>query len=353
MESGFILRKKALENLALDINDAINHYYEKDFLPESYENVLYRSYQANAWFTPENQIKALKGCVELILGDESQKHIEYYSNSFNQAKPKRVAVIPAGNIPAVGFADLIAVYLSGNIYYAKVASSDPYWIPFFADKLKALEPSFAHLLEIEAQLLKNFDAAIATGSNNTARYFEQYFGKYPNIIRKSRSSVAWLDGTESEADLRALLNDMFDYFGMGCRNVTFLLVPENYDFTPLMRIGEEKKELQNLSKYTNNYDYYKSIYLLNRDEFLDNEVFMLKASEKIGSPISVVFYKKVKDKAEAEEWLKLNSEEIQCLVSKTKLEFERQVKIGESQCPNLSDWPDGKNVIDFLMKLVD
>lgn len=353
MESGFILRKKALETLAQDIKEAVEHFEEKGFLPESYENVLYRSSQANAWFTPENQVKALKGCVELIVGVESQKHIDAYSNSFNQISPKRVAVIPAGNIPAVGFADLVAVYLSGNIYYAKMASSDPYWIPFFASKLKEIEPNFAHLFEIEAHLLKNFDAAIATGSNNTARYFEQYFGKYPNIIRKSRSSVAWLDGSESEEELRLLLDDMFDYFGMGCRNITFLLVPEGYDFTNLMRIGEEKKALQNLSKYTNNYDYYKSIYLLNRDEFLDNEVFMLKASDNIGSPISVVLYKKVKDKAEAEEWLKANGEDIQCLVSRTKFNFERQVEIGASQCPSLADWPDGKNVIDFLMKLVD
>lgn len=353
MESGFILRKKALENLAAEIREALSQYEENGFLPESYENVLYRSSQANAWFTPENQIKALKGCVELILGVESQNHMNAYSNSFNQTIPKRVAVIPAGNIPAVGFADLIAVYLSGNIYYAKMASSDPYWIPFFANKLKELEPSFSHLIEIENHLLKNFDAAIATGSNNTSRYFEQYFGKYPNIIRKSRSSVAWLDGTESEQDLRILLNDMFDYFGMGCRNITFLLVPEGYDFNELMRLGEERKELQNLSKYTNNYDYYKSIYLLNRDQFLDNEVFMLKPSEKIGAPISVVLYKKVKNKEEAEEWIKANELEIQCLVSKTDFNFERQVKIGESQCPNLSDWPDGKNVIDFLMKLVD
>lgn len=351
MVSGFILRKKALEHLAADIRAAVSQFYAEGSLPEAYEQVMYRSQQANTWFTPDNQLKALNACADLILSSASQKHIKQYENAFEKFENRRIAVIPAGNIPAVGFADLIAVYLSGNFYYAKMASSDPHWLPFFIEKLKVFEPQFAHLFEVEVNVLKNFDAAIATGSNNTARYFEQYFGKYPNIIRKNRTSIAWLDGSENEIELNHLLDDMFDYFGMGCRNVTFILTTQDYDFTHLLRLGEARKNLRDLSKYNNNYDYYKSIYLLNKVDFLDNEVFMLKESESLGSPISVLFYKKVKDKAEAEVWANEHAEEIQCLVSNSEFNFERNVPIGMAQFPTLSDWPDGKNVMDFLSKL--
>lgn len=353
MESGFILRKKVLETLAHEMKAVANDYFNGKEIDEAYHFTLQKSRQANAWFTESNQMNALNSAADLILSEQSQAEILKYAERFDSIVPKKIAVIPAGNIPAVGFADMVAIYLSGHIYYAKVSSSDPYWLVFLGERLKELAPEFNHLIQFEAHLLKDFDAAIATGSNNSARYFDQYFGKYPNIIRKNRSSIAVLNGNESEEELMALLEDMFQYFGLGCRNVSFLMVPINYDFTALLRLGEEFKSLHESSKFTNNYDYYKSISLLNKEHFLDNGIFMVKEADRLGAPISVIHFKYFESLKDVEVFLENENEGIQCVVSKENIAFDRKVDLGIAQNPSLGDWPDGKNVFEFLTKLVN
>lgn len=353
MENTFIERKKAFEQLASEIVSLAESHRGGADIPAEYRQTIEQSQRANGWFIPENQLMALEGIAHLILSPASQQYLQQFAEGFSEpAEPRRVAVVPAGNIPAVGFADMMAVLLSGHVYYAKCSASDPYWLPFLASRLLHFMPVLEPQIIFEPAVLKHFDAAIATGSNNTARYFEYYFGKYPSLIRKNRTSCALLRGNESEEELLALHKDMFSYFGMGCRNVTFLLAPEGYNWLPFMAAGEYLHTLRDHTKYSNNYDYYKSIYLLNRDQILDNEAFMLRHIDRLGSPVSVLHYTTYKNEAEAAEWIGRHAAEIQCVASADKKIFERSVSFGSTQKPGLEDWPDGKNVLDFLTNIV-
>jgi len=351
MQTTFIERKEAFAQLAAEIAGILREHAENGHISDAYAQVMHRSERANGWFTLPNQLQALGGMVHLISSEASERYLQQYGTAYRDPQPKKVAVVPAGNIPAVGFADMMAVLLSGHVYYAKCSSSDPYWLPFLAERLCAFLPALREQIVFEQAVLKDFDAAIATGSNNTARYFEYYFGKYPSLIRKNRTSCAVLTGNEDTGTLHLLQQDMFSYFGMGCRNVTFLLAPEGYDWMPFMAAGEHLKTLRDHTKYSNNYDYYKSIYLLNRDPIFDNEAFMLRKMDRLGAPVSVVHYREYKDPADAEEWLRARSEEIQCVASADGKFFGRGVSFGNTQRPELSDWPDGKNVLDFLTNI--
>lgn len=348
MESRYNLRKKTLSALSQEMRAAGEQFLEQGFFPDDYESIAQKSYAANPWFSLQNQAMALVNAAYLIGSERAWNKLDSYASYFETNEAKVVAVIPAGNIPAVGLADMFAVFLSGNIFYAKCASSDLYWLPFLAQRIISMHADYENLFRFESHILKNFDAAIATGSNNTARYFYQYFAKYPHIIRMNRSSAAWLDGRETEAQLHSLLDDMFSYYGMGCRNVSYLMVPEKYDFTPLLKAGESWKEKLNFNKFINNYEYYKSIYLLNRDVFFDNNVFLLKESDNMGSPISVIHFQRFPNKDAALEWIQEKADAIQILVSAQETGFIREQRLGNAQYPDLFDWPDGINVLDFL-----
>lgn len=351
MQTTFIERKKAFAQLGAEIAGVLKNHAENGHTDEAYAQVMYQSERANGWFTYANQLLALEGIVQLLLSEASERYLQEYEAGYREPAPKKVAVVPAGNIPAVGFADMMAVLLSGHIYYAKCSSSDLYWLPFLAGRLCTFLPALKEQIIFETAVLKDFEAAIATGSNNTARYFEYYFGKYPSLIRKNRTSCAVLSGNESAEDLRLLQDDMFSYFGMGCRNVTFLLAPQGYDWMPFMAAGEHLKTLRDHTKYSNNYDYYKSIYLLNRDPIFDNEAFMLRPMDRLGAPVSVVHYREYENPAAAEAWLRARTEEIQCVAGSDGSFFERGVSFGNTQKPELSDWPDGKNVLEFLTNI--
>lgn len=308
------------------------------------EKVIYASFTYNGWFTRENVEKALYGIEQML----EEAALEKFAAGIQEPKNvKKVAVIMAGNIPAVGFHDMLCVLLSGHRILVKVSSDDPALIPFLAGMLIYFEPGFAEKIEFSENRLSGFDAVIATGSNNSAKYFEYYFGKYPNIIRKSRSSVAVLTGEETEAELKLLGDDVFDYFGLGCRNVSKVLVPQGYVFDQLFEALYDRKAVIDNKKYANNYEYNRAIYLLDSVKFLDNNFLMIKEDTAYSSPVSVLFYENYSNMEEVRGKLKQHAGEIQCIVAKKELKLN-SVDFGNTQCPTLFDYADNVNTLEFL-----
>jgi len=297
----------------------------------------------NGWFTKENITFALHGWSEILTEEKLNKWLSPYN--FPEKQPKTVAILMAGNIPLVGFHDFLSVLITGNKVLAKLSSNDTVLLPFLAKKLIEIEPGFAELIEFTEERLSNFDAVIATGSNNTARYFEYYFGKYPSIIRKNRNSVAILTGNETPEQLDALAEDIFRYFGLGCRNVSKLFLPKDYNFDPFFNAMYGWKEIINNNKYINNYDYNKAVYLMSNIELLDNEFLLLKEDNGFSSPISVVFYQYYESEDELRKYLSENKEHIQAIVS------EKDIPFGAAQKPQLWDYADGVDTVSFLLNL--
>jgi hypothetical protein len=264
---------------------------------------------------------------------------------------KKVGLILAGNIPLVGFHDVLCVLASGNHALIKSSTQDARLIKQVLKRLIAIEPAFENKFTF-VEKLDNFDAVIATGSNNTSRYFEYYFGKVPNIIRKNRNSVAVLNGDETAEQLHKLGHDIFDYFGLGCRNVSKVLVPNGYDFTPFFEAIEPYHNIIHHHKYHNNYDYNKSIYLVNRDHHLDNGFLILKEDKSFTSPLAVLFFEYYEDIVSVQTTLAQENKNIQCIVSDVALDVNNQVvTFGQSQHPALWDYADGIDTMDFLTKL--
>jgi len=264
-------------------------------------------------------------------------------------KMRSIGLILAGNIPIVGFHDILCVLASGHKALIKLSSHDQKFIPYLLNKLIEIEPGFE--LQISyIDRLKDFDAVIATGSNNTSRYFDYYFSKVPHIIRKNRNSVAILNGEESKEDLEALGHDIFDYFGLGCRNVSKLYVPKDYDFKEFFESIEEFKSVADHHKYNNNYDYNKSIFLVNLDKHFDNGFLLLKEDSRFVSPLAVLYYKEYQTIEQLGSELIKNEDLIQCIVSNSKLPLST-VAFGQSQCPGLMDYADGVDTMKFLREL--
>ena len=304
----------------------------------------------NQWFNIGNVKHAILAISEMLSGNELSSWVRAYNIPDNQQNPKNIAVVMAGNIPLVGFHDFLCVLISGNNFIGKLSSDDKKLLPALSELLIAIEPHFSERIEFSDNILSNFDAVIATGSNNTARYFEYYFGKYPNIIRKNRNGVAVLSGDESPEELKALGEDIFMYFGLGCRNVSKLFVPENYSFKAFFQSIEEFNQIFFNHKYKNNYDYYKSIFLVNSEKHLDNGFLLLKESEAFASPVSVIYYQYYKNEKELMKHLEANSEKIQCVISNNS-EIDKQIPFGKSQQPYLFDYADGVDVMEFLLNL--
>lgn len=301
----------------------------------------------NGWFTQDNLSFALE-CWSTALSEENiNSWISKYE--LKDTEPKTIAVVMAGNIPLVGFHDFLSVLITGNRVKAKLSSSDTVLLPFIAEKLFEIEPGFRNKVDFTDDRLTGFDAVIATGSNNTARYFDYYFGKYPNIIRKNRNSVAVLSGDESHEQLEGLANDIFRYFGLGCRNVSKLFVPKEYNFDDFFRAMFSWKEIINNNKYINNYDYNKAVYLMSNIALLDNEFMLLKEDPGYSSPISVVFYEHYDSTDSLNDMLKNNSEDIQVVVSDMNL--PNAIPLGKAQSPQLWDYADGVDTVEFLLGL--
>ncbi len=300
----------------------------------------------NNWFTRETIVSALKG-LEIFLNKAAlNKWVGHYE--WATLNPKKIGVIMAGNIPMVGFHDLLSVLISGHHLHAKLSSQDPFLLKYLSDELINIEPRFKGSIHF-IERMNDVEALIATGSDNSARYFEYYFSKIPHIIRKNRSSCAVLIGDESAETIKALGNDIFQYYGLGCRNISKIYVPTRYDFIPFLDALQTYSDVLNHHKYSNNYDYNKSIYLVNKVPHLDTGFLLLHESNELVSPISVLYYEYYKDNNDLQQKLSQQSKKLQCIVSEGVI--KEAIKIGYAQNPSLWDYADGVDTLAFLQSL--
>ncbi|GGD38267.1 acyl-CoA reductase [Muriicola marianensis] len=318
--------------------------------PESAEDeftlAVERAGSRNGWFTRENLRHALSAWGKELTEENLRSWISAYE--IPEKDPKVVAIIMAGNIPLVGFHDLLCVLITGHKALVKLASGDTELLPALIKKLEDFEPHFRGCTVFSEGVMKGFDAVIATGSDNTSRYFEYYFGNKPHIIRKNRNSAAVLTGDESQEKLRALGEDIFRYFGLGCRSVSKLFVPEGYDFQDLFTALIPFEGIKDHHKYHNNYDYNKAVYLMSEFPFLDNGFLVLKEDSGYASPIGAVYYETYDSPGKLKEKLESDREKIQCLVAEGFIPGE--VPFGQTQNPSLSDYADGVDTVEFLLK---
>lgn len=327
-----------------------NDYFFKEKYPDFSESLQSAGY-GNPWFTPSNIAFALKSWCEELTEVSINKWVEEYTERILVTEPKRVAVIMAGNIPFVGFHDFFCTIIAGHSFIGKLSSDDKILLPAIAKLLISIDISLKEVISFTETRIENFDAIIATGSNNTARYFEYYFSKYPHIIRKSRNGVAVLDGSESDVELELLGTDICSYFGLGCRNVSKVFIPQGFPPEKLfICIQPFVKALYDHYKYMNNYSYYRSIYLLNNTLHLDNGLFIVTESEQYSSPIPVLNYQRYSDIDSLRGKLELDSESIQCITSQV-FTGNNVVPLGRTQHPGLSDYADGIDTMKFLLDL--
>ena len=311
------------------------------------EKTLIESHSYNSWFTIDNLKLSLKNwsnsLQENIISDWLSKY------NIEDKSSKKIAIIMAGNIPAVGFHDLLCSLLLNFDCIVKLSSEDKLLIPFIVKFLESRNEKLKNKVTFESEKLKDFDGVIATGNNNSHRYFDYYFSKYPNLLRKTRHSIAVLDGKESDNDLSELSNDIFNYFGLGCRSVSKVFIPYGYDLDLLFNAFFRHKEVVNHNKYVNNFDYNKAVYLMSKEKFIENGFIILKEESKLGSPIGCLFYEFYNDKKEITKLINNNSDSIQCVVS--NINFNNNIKFGQTQCPNINDYADNNDTIKFLLKI--
>ena len=301
----------------------------------------------NSWFTHENIKLSLKNWSNQL----KKRNLENWISNYNISNDnnKTIAIIMAGNIPIVGFHDLLCSMLLNYKCIVKLSSEDKVLIPFIVDFLKHRYPLFSNKVTFEKNKLKDFDAVIATGSSSSHKYFEYYFSKYPNLIRKTRHSVAVLDGNESDNDLGLLSNDIFNYFGLGCRSVSKIFVPKGYDLDLLFNAFFKHKEIINHNKYVNNFDYNKAVFLMSEEKFIENGFIILKQDPKLGSPIGCLYYEEYEDVEKVYDTIRKNKEHIQCIVSNNAI--DRFTNFGSTQCPKLDDYADNVDTVKFLLKI--
>jgi len=312
------------------------------------EKAKQQAYVKNRWFTIENQNQAIKIIANYYLDNEQLENwmLKYPDEYFETKNPKKVGLIMAGNLPLVGFHDFLAVFLSGHKARIKLSSKDEVLFKCILRFMIQQMPEVSTLVQV-VDKLKDFEAVIATGSNNSNRYFEYYFKKVPNLLRKNRTSVAVINNKTSDDELGLLANDCFDYFGLGCRNVSKIFLPEGFEFDRLFKAFEHKSTIQHHNKFKNNFDYNLAIYLLNKDEVKTNDWFTMKESEALFSPLSVLFYEMYKDPKTVELKLAQQQDDIQCVISNK----ESHTPFGKGQQPQLWDYADGVDTIKFLGNL--
>jgi hypothetical protein len=308
------------------------------------------AYQKNPWFVKENSYKSLEAIAHKFLNkDLLLSWIEKYHLD-NIVSKKRIGLVPAGNIPLVGLHDIICIFLTDNLSVVKYSEKDQVLIPALLKCMIEKHPVSASYFE-QVDRLENIDGVIATGSNNTSRYFDYYFSKYPHIIRRNRNAVAILDGKESAEDLGKFSSDVSSYFGLGCRNVSKVYLPKDYKRELLMDHLLKDSEMIHHNKYKNNYDYNFAIYLLNKDEFLTNNKIILRKDKAIASRIACLHYEEYSDLNLLEKQLQEQKDEIQCVVSNAEVEGLELIPLGSAQQPNLSDYADGVDTIQFLLSI--
>lgn len=304
----------------------------------------------NPWFTQENISKAIKAIRDEFLNQKSlQLLIDTYKLDDN-ISPKKIGLILAGNIPLVGFHDVLCCYLTGHISLIKYSDKDKTLMQFLIKKLIEININNGFYFN-QVTKLEDYDAAIVTGSNSTAKHFEFYFKHVPHIIRKNRNSIAVIAGNETDMELQELGNDVFSYFGLGCRNVSMLFVPKDYDITKLFVVFDNFKDIIFHNKYKNNYDYNVALMLLNKEKFLHNDMLILRESDQIISRIGSLHYQKYENINSLTEWINDHNDEIQCIVSNTHIDGIATIPFGNSQCPSILTYADGVDTVQFLLSI--
>lgn len=311
---------------------------------------IHRTSFHNGWFTKENQKQALEAIRTRFLEETALRNWVNTYNWKEPSSPQTVGIVMAGNIPLVGFHDLLCVFISGHRAVIKLSERDPYVIPYLLQLICKWEARATAYFQF-VERLKDYDAVIATGSNNTARYFEAYFSKVPHIIRRNRHGVAVLNGQESADELHALGKDVFRYFGLGCRNVAKLYVPKGYEFDPLLEALHRYNQIINHPKYKNNFDYNYSLLVLNKEPFLVNGCIMLLERPEIQSRIAQLHYSYYKDASSLGAELQAQRDAIQLVVSQNGLPDVPTRAFGAAQEPSLQDYADGVDTLQFLLKL--
>jgi len=295
----------------------------------------------NGWFSEQSVKESLYTIGERL----SEEKLTVWLNKYPSVKnPKTVGLILAGNIPLVGFHDILSTVLSGNKASIKLSSDDKILIPILLEMAVALQPELKYQIEL-VDKLNNAEALIATGSDNTARYFEKYFGHLPRVIRKNRTSVAVINGKETPEELKELGKDIFTYYGLGCRNVSHLLLPKGYNLDNIFGAIVGYGEVINHNKYCNNYDYYKAIYLMNQQKIIENGFVLTREIKDLFAPVAVLHYHFYASEEDANSYLKEHEEKIQAIIGKDYLPF------GAAQSPELDDYADGVDTMEFLSKL--
>lgn len=317
---------------------------------DEFNHLKERAYTENPWFTIENIENAISAISNQFLNKkEIDRLVEHYHITDN-IRMKNVGLVLAGNIPLVGFHDVLCCFLTGHRAVIKMSEKDTILMTFVLEKLKEIHPKTSDYFQIVSKL-ESYDAVIATGSNNTARHFEYYFRETPHIIRHNRNAVGVIHGDEDDETLSLLGKDVFEYFGLGCRNVSKIYVPEGFNLGRLFEAFSGFRNIINHNKYRNNYDYNLALFLLNKENFLHNEFLILRESPDIISRIACLHYEFYSDKEEVIQSLKSNLENIQEIVSNRTLDDLEVVALGQSQCPTIDTYADGTDTIQFLLSL--
>lgn len=298
----------------------------------------------NPWFSPENVRMALDAIGRELTSENLKRWTLPYDLSQDPQEQYKVGVIMAGNIPLAGFHDFLSVLISGHAIVIKASSKDSELISALATALTTIDKRFGPAISFSEGTMKDFDRVIATGSNNSSRYFDYYFGRYPHIIRKNRNSVAVINGNESESEIEALGLDIFSYFGLGCRNVSKIYIPSEFDPLLLAKGWRRFAGIVMHSRYANNYDYNKAIYMVNKEPFSDTGFLLLRENSSIASPVAVLHYERTESQAEALERISFISDSVQCVVGQGFLPY------GKAQFPHLWDYADGIDTLKFLQK---
>lgn len=316
----------------------------KNSLDAKFEDKINQAIQLNPWFT-KHHIKTSFDSISQML---ERENLVNWIGSYNlsETKTKDVLIITAGNIPIVGFHDLLCVLICGHKAILKISSKDNILMKYIIELLISIDSRIADYIVIVDDIVKNkYDALIATGSDNSSKYFNYYFKDYKSIIRKNRRSVAILNGEETDEDLKQLAKDIFLYFGLGCRNVSKLYLPSGYDTDKLFNAFFDYKDVINHLKYSNNYDYNKTVYLMNSEKLLDNGFVLLKEDKSIQSPVATVFFEYYNNRSELNDFIEENKLLFQCIVSKDDIEF------GQTQFPKINDYSDQIDTIEFLLSI--
>jgi hypothetical protein len=347
IKSSFVELGKFLRQFSEVENIKDSSVLENELFFNDFADLIKLSQSHNGWFTTEQVHFSIQSWSKALTEDNLNQWVSNYD--FSKTEKKKVGLILAGNIPLVGFHDFLSVLISGHDVLVKTSSNDQHLLKFLAKYLIAISPNLNSKITFVEDKLEGFDVVIATGSNNTARYFEYYFKDKPNIIRKNRNSVAVLNGTESHEDLINLGEDIFRYFGLGCRNVSKLFVPKGYNFDAFFNAMFEYRDVIKYEKYANNYDYNKAVFLMSNFKLLDNEFLTIKEDSSYSSPISSVFYEYYEDIKDVENQLAKDAEQIQCIVSNNLI--AKSVAFGKTQQPNLWDYADNVDTLAFLSKI--